>query len=313
MIFDIIKGINTRLDMQGIRSESINILQYDNNNGNRHQILLFIFYKNSVFPKYIARYAKDSKYNYLIKNEYTQYNKLYNKLSSNLKNYLPNPVCIYENSPYTLCYIEEGLPGKNLSNLLKFNKNPKKIMNYIHKAFIFLIEFQHENKVKNYDESKIYNMIYMPLEIYTQRFKPNIKQLNAINYIAKEVNTFCKSSNHSISPCHGDYWISNILYNKDDIYIIDWTNYVESYLNFWDFMTLTFTTSFKEGKLSDNFNEMSDYFLKKINIYPDIKTEIKLFYFMTRSIWNEYLFGYSSKWDKKWNSKFQIELDRYMQ
>ena len=312
MIIDILNFIEDNIESSKMLKKKgrLSALHLDMHQSNMQRALAFVFEENSKHPKYVVKYPKCQEYKKHLLGEFDRYSEIYERLSSGLKSHLNSPICIYDNGN-NVATIEEGVAGVSLLSLAKKGGQGEQLLAHIDKSFDFLIKFQSETSSGNTPPLDFFlKNIELPIELFCKKFSLSFSEKNTVSFVKEKVIKFLTSSN-SVSACHGDYWLNNILIYKGHIFVIDWANCIGRFFRFWDFYSLIYMTSVTGVGVSLKFNEMCDYYLKKIEITDEIDKELRIIYCAIRSVWNKFLFNEDSLWDTQWNDKFDFELSKY--
>lgn len=286
----------------------LSALHFDLHKSDSDRALLFVFDEINPFPKYVAKYAKDPKYEKHLCDQFDSYSQMYNSFSPNLGLHLPKPIGVYDESS-TIATIEEGVPGRTLENMIKYYGESKKILNYFKAAFDFLVALHDETRIDfHFSDEAIHKFIDTPLSLFFETYRISPNQRFKIETMKQDVVDYLLQKSILVS-CHGDFWPNNILVHNNVIYIVDWALTKEKYLIFWDTCSLIYSVNFKTEKLNSEFKELNSYYLRKYDIYRDIESEIRIIYYAIRSVWNNYWHGIHEDYDRHWKIRIDKELN----
>lgn len=311
MIFNILKFIDKELrrSIDNNADAPLSVLHFDMHKWNMQRALLFVFEKNNTFPKYIVKYPKNDLYKKMLYLEFEKYRSIYKSLSAILKCHLPNPICVYNNGS-EMATIEAAVPGQNIASFLKNKPNSKKNLHLLYKSLEFIFDFQTETaKSCSFNEQLLDLNIDRPLRCFAEKFNLSSRENKNLTAIRNNIADYLKTKALLVS-CHGDYWVNNVMSYNEKIYVVDWANCLKEYLPFWDYYSFIYTVNINNKKIANEFEEISSFFLRKNDIYPDVENDIKILFFAIRSVWNKYVLGVESKWDTAWKSKFDEEMNK---
>jgi len=159
------------------------------------------------------------------------------------------------NDPKERMWIEDWHEGNSI--------NPEKI-EHVNAAIDWLFKFQKETKQNVINKNEI--------KIEVNEIKKNIEKDKLLNFSdclkwVDEYYQYIEENNFCETAIHGDYWINNIIINSktSKISVIDWDEYKQKGLPFYDFMvffirlmTITKTSSLDTKKLEKFLDVKSD-------------------------------------------------------
>ncbi len=171
------------------------------------------------------------------------------------------------------------------------------------------LEINLEEKFKNILDLNL-KLFYTKENIYkTINFnynKNNIKD-EMIRNICDKLEKINIENNIPFLYLHGDMWESNIIFNDNGLYVIDWEN-AKEYPFFYDIFMFMFVEVFSKNnyELLDNFfNSKYDLIFEKIfNIFDFEFTKNKKKLYFLQFMY----FVYLERWSKISNKKYKVKL-----
>lgn len=301
------------------KPEDFSFFHFDFHKNLYQRALAFVFLKKRKDPAFVIKYSKSSRYNTFLEEESQRYRELYLLLSDHLKRSIPEPIFIFKEGNNT-AFIERGIPGTSLKNLIKSNIPTKEIIQYLKKACAWISDLQEETKCPvKATEFQFKKFIYDPVRLFIDKHQIPHKQKEVLMNVSEDIHREFKGC-WTFAACHGDFWLNNIIVNNGSIGIVDWTSLQKEYLPYWDFFTLLFNLNINSYRYNNkeielftkNLETLKDEFLQIIGIRADMEQKVYLLFITTRSVWNELHYGYSTTWDSIWKKRYDEHIKHFL-
>jgi len=280
-IINYIKNNRKKLNLDEKQLKDLSLFAY-----NYASAISFILFSNNR-PLFHIKLRRLSESNNTLKQEYDNLLHIKNKIDVSLKRSLTDFLILDQFDEFQIL-IQNDLPGNRLVEILissKYqdsNNERKFLFNTLEMVKNFLIKFHKsvQNDDVNFTKEELEQKVTKPFTLFFKKVHKNIEP-EKIDQILKQVSNIVIPR----IPQHGDFCVSNILIDKNNLYVIDWESYALTYLPLFDIFHILTTSLisffrtkeinpyntfkriyFEQSELTDFiFNYVEDY-CHKLNI-----------------------------------------------
>ncbi len=212
---------------------------------------VIIFFCNSNKQPFVVAKIGSLENPDAVRREFTNCQKVYNYFRETNTAFIPEPLTLL-NTDKTITYFERILGGIPFNDYLKtiFRKNTKHNL-YIQvskKCKDFLINLHRQNQ--DLTSEDFYKYFYEPLDYFKKTILGQ-KHPSRLHKLKEQVDDMQNRGLHSVWM-HGDFWTGSILYNGENIGVIDWEFFSERGVPLWDFFSLVFHIGGEVNYFTDN-------------------------------------------------------------
>ncbi len=221
MIEEIIEIIKVRADL-----DSLNDYGYIINSSyaTGHNIVISIIGSSSddSYIVKIPRYPENEKY---IENEYEILSYLNKNLTTTISRTIPKPILI-ENILDNKVLVESFLQGKSLIEYITGSKKSdvmKNVSMQFNNAFDWLINFHNETNIldQKFCESHYNESVLKPIDIFRNSYHSTQEEEKFFKSIENEYQNLIGVPMPFVFA-HGDFWLGNIFFHGQSLFVIDW-------------------------------------------------------------------------------------------
>ena len=235
----------------------------------------FLFFPdNESKPAFIAKIARDPKYDQLISTEYNVLKYIHNSISSSLNDKVPQAFYLGQLKNHKFL-IEESIIGKSVDAIISSRILNRKRIGYLILNVIsdWLYEFKKEiaaKEVQFMDESNQQQLLSWPIEKFLKIYELTKKEKKFMDDLKNSISDIVKKK-YPLALEHGDFSPINIIFTelnfKDSNFkVIDWEESKAKSLPLCDLFFLLTWYDFRnyfnkpEGKI--RLNNFGQIFLK---------------------------------------------------
>lgn len=228
--------------LQDSASADIRVVKTKGRHGSYHAANFFIYDKDELKPAYFCKICRDNKYLDILEDEARNL-KIVNKLLEDTELNSSIPKLLYfgtiDNITFLVTQFLEGKPSGFNPSVDLTKDNLKKLDESIQLGIRFLVKFQKYTQIRKVEAAP-----YLQTAIEKQK-----EILNSKDKLTEEVNSHIKRLTEeikrleglSIPICavHGDYdFYYNILFNRNEVNVVDFEHFEPEGLPFLDLATL---------------------------------------------------------------------------
>ena len=264
----------TEIALEDNAPRSLRLLKLSGQHGPNAPLNFILFNESEEDPKYFVKSNRSPEGVKRIEEEFSNLKKVRNELPEGIAQTFPEPIFLGKVDDFTAIMVEKFLPGKKveLNNVSQLKKLYSESFKWLEK----FLKVTAEQEIK-FDEtlnfiSKLNDIPKEKLDKLSKRMSKNIVL--------------------PVSSSQGDFDFDNIMFNKKDIYIVDWEDYENKSHPFLDVEFLIFNTAMYFYSQENHLGSFNRFFLKdsetfKIadhylsRYYKFLKLNKDIFYFMS--------------------------------